>query len=250
VLAALAASGGLEHARARGARVFSYFQVDNALARPADPLFLGLHALEGAQMSSKVVEKRDAAERVGVIGRVDGRLSCIEYSDLPSELRDARRADGELVYGAGNIAIHAIDLEFVADLTRGGLQLPWHVAKKSMAVIDARGEPVRMDGYKFETFVFDALAFARKSVTLEVDRALEFSPVKNAEGEDSPATARADICRLFAGWVERAGLPLPAAGADGVRPVEIDPCLAEDAETFVARAPRAPRITAHGHFYA
>jgi UDP-N-acetylglucosamine/UDP-N-acetylgalactosamine diphosphorylase len=250
VLAALAASGGLEHARSRGARIFSYFQVDNPLARPADPLFLGLHALEGAQMSSKVVEKRDAAEKVGVIGRVDGRLSCIEYSDLPANLRDLRRSDGELVYGAGNIAIHAIDVAFVAELTRGGLQLPWHVAKKSMSVIDARGESVRMDGFKFETFVFDALAFTKRSVTLEVDRAVEFSPVKNAEGEDSPATARADMCRLYADWIESARLPLPPSDADGVRPVEVDPCLAEDAETFASRAPRAREVTPRGHFYA
>jgi UDP-N-acetylglucosamine/UDP-N-acetylgalactosamine diphosphorylase len=250
VLAALATSGGLDRARARGVRVFSYFQVDNPLARPADPLFLGLHALERAQMSSKVVKKRDAIEKVGVIGRVDGRLSCIEYSDLPAELRDLRREDGELVYGAGNIAIHAIDLAFVAELTRGGLQLPWHVAKKSMSLIDARGEPVRMDGFKFETFVFDALAFAKRSATLEVDRGVEFSPVKNADGEDSPASARADICRLFAGWIERARLPLPPPGADGVCPVEIDACLAEDEETFIARAPLAPKITPRGHFYA
>src|SRR5205814_2332202 len=83
------------------------------------------HVLERARMSSKVVRKRDASEKVGVIGRVDGKLSCIEYSDLPRELHEGRDAAGELLYGAGNIAMHVLDLEFVRELTRGGLQLPW-----------------------------------------------------------------------------------------------------------------------------
>src|SRR5258707_856391 len=99
VLSALAQSGALADAARRGVTNFSYFQVDNPLARPADPLFLGLHALAGAQMSSKVVKKRDAAEKVGVIGRVGGRLSCIEYSDLPPDLREARGPGGELLFG-------------------------------------------------------------------------------------------------------------------------------------------------------
>lgn len=249
VLAALATSNGLEHARRRGVQSFSYFQVDNPLAQPADPLFLGLHAQEGARMSSKVVQKRDAAEKVGVIGRVDGRLSCIEYSDLPASLREARAPSGDLLYGAGNIAMHVIDLSFIEELTRGGLKLPWHVAKKSMSVIDEGGQPVRSEGYKFESFVFDALQQAGRSVTLEVDRALEFSPVKNRSGEDSPATARADLCRLYSGWVRRAGLALPTADESGLHAVEVDPCLAEDAEEFCARCPRTPEVTPRGHFY-
>jgi UDP-N-acetylglucosamine/UDP-N-acetylgalactosamine diphosphorylase len=250
VLSGLCESGALEHAAQRGIDVFSYFQVDNPLARPADPLFLGLHADAGAQMSSKVVPKRDAAEKVGVLGKVDGKLSCIEYSDLPAELREARDDAGELVFGAGNIALHAIDHAFVDALTRGSLRLPWHVARKS---VDALGDDGRLGprpGFKFETFVFDALAFAERSVTLEVDRAVEFSPVKNAQGDDSPLTARAAQCALHAGWVRRAGLALPPLDAGGHHPVEVDPVLAEDVETFVARAPRAPRVSEKGHFYA
>ncbi|MBK7877527.1 MAG: UTP--glucose-1-phosphate uridylyltransferase [Planctomycetes bacterium] len=249
VLAALASSGALAHARARGIRVFSYFQVDNPLAPPADPLFLGLHAAQGAQMSSKVVPKRDPAEKVGVIGRADGKLTCIEYSDLPNDLREARDARGELVFGDGNIALHAIDLEFVDALTARGFKLPWHLARKKMSVLDEHGRPAQREGFKFETFVFDALSLARASATLEVDRREEFSPVKNAEGQDSPATARADLCRLHAGWVRAAGLPLPPPDAHGLHPVEVDPCLAEDAETFTRRAPRAPTSSADGHLY-
>ena len=247
-LAAFAASGALDDARRRGVQLVSYFQVDNPLAPPADALFLGLHALERAQMSSKVVAKRDAHEKVGVIGRVDGRLGCIEYSDLPSRLREARDERGGLRFGAGNIALHVLDVEFVAELNRGGLQLPWHVAKKSMNAWED-GRIVAKNGAKFETFVFDALERAERSVTLEVDRAQEFSPVKNASGEDSPQTTRADLCRLHAGWVRAAGLALPQPDVHGVHPVEIDPLVAEDLETFLQRGRRQPEVTERGHLY-
>lgn len=250
VLAALATSGALEHARARGVELFSYWQVDNPLARPADTLFLGLHAHAGAEMSSKIVRKRDAAEKVGVLGRADGRLTCIEYSDLPAELREARDARGELVYGDGNIAVHALDRAFVESLTERGFALPWHLARKRITALDEAGERREVDGWKFESFVFDALALARNTSTLEVERSVEFSPVKNAEGLDSPRTARADLCRLHASWVRAAGLPLPEPDAHGVIPVEVDPCLAEDEHEFAAHGRVAPRVVAGGHLYA
>ncbi len=249
VLAALAASGSLADAQARGVERLSYFQVDNPLVRPADPLFLGLHALAGARMSSKVVTKRDPAEKVGVIGRADGVLGCIEYSDLPSELREARGEQGGLLFGAGNIAAHVLDVDFVDELTRERLELPWHVARKTMQVLDSEGTKCDVAGAKFETFVFDALGKSPASVTLEVDRALEFSPVKNAEGEDSPASARRDLCTLFGGWAQAAGLPLPEPDDEGLTPVEVDPFLAETLDEFLQASPKAAVVSAAGHLY-
>lgn len=250
LLAALASSGALDHARERGVDTFAYFQVDNPLARPADPLFLGLHALRGARMSSKVVQKRDAGEKVGVLGKVDGELSCIEYSDLPPELREARDPRGELAFAAGNIALHVLDRAFVEELTRGGLQLPWHVAKKRIPTRAATGAQVEVDGYKFEAFVFDALSRAGASVVLEVAREREFSPVKQAQGDDSPASSRRDQCRLFAGWARDAGLTLPPPDSEGVHPVEVDPRFAEDEDEFRSRLPARAREIDGGHLYA
>lgn len=249
VLAALATSGGLEDARRRGLRTLSYFQVDNPLVRPADPLFLGLHALAGAGMSSKVVSKRDPDEKVGVLGRIDGRMGCIEYSDLPEDLRHARAGSGELLFRAGNIAVQAIQLDFVDELTRGGLQLPWHVAKKNVQALDDEGRPAERPGVKFETFVFDALSRSEHSVTLEVERFREFSPVKNAAGEDSPATARRDLCRLFAGLALAAGHELPPPDPEGLHPVEVDPLLAEDPAELDALRGARPRVLDTGHLY-
>lgn len=249
VLAALSSSGALDDARRRGIEVFSYFQVDNPLAPPADALFLGLHRTRRADMSSKVVRKRDAAEKVGVLGLADGRLTCIEYSDLPAGLRDARDARGELVFGDGNIALHALELDFVARLTESGFKLPWHLAQKRMNVIDEHGRSVQAEGWKFETFVFDALGLADRAATLEVERGEEFSPVKNAAGADSPRTARTDLCRLHARWAREAGFELPMVDEHGVHPVEIDPLVAESVEELRRRAGVRPRITPQGHWY-
>jgi UDP-N-acetylglucosamine/UDP-N-acetylgalactosamine diphosphorylase len=248
VLLALERSGALADMRRRGVEQISYFQVDNPLAPPADPLFIGLHLTAGADMSSKFVAKRDAAEKVGVIALVDGATTCIEYSDLPERLREARDERGELVYRAGNIAVHVLGLGFVESLTRGGLQLPWHVAKKSMNVWQ-NGSIVQRQGAKFETFVFDALPRSRASVSLEVERRREFSPVKNASGEDSPLTCRADISRLHGEWVAARGLELPPPTSEGYRPVEIDPVLAEDREEFLRLEDVRPEIRDGGHLY-
>jgi UDP-N-acetylglucosamine/UDP-N-acetylgalactosamine diphosphorylase len=248
-LIGLASSGALGDMRRRGLTQLSYFQVDNPLARPADPLFLGLHVEAHAGMSSKVVAKRDAAEKVGVLGRVDGKLGCIEYSDLPANLREARTSDGDLRFGAGNIAVHALGVDFLERVAGGGLELPWHLARKKMRVVEPDGSVTERTGVKFETFVFDALACTPSSVVLEVERSEEFSPVKNKGGEDSPSSCRADLCRLFTRWIRAAGLPLPPADAEGIHPLEVDPCLAESQDEFLAHRGLQPDVRPDGHYY-
>ena len=154
------------------------------------------------------------------------------------------------MFRAGNIATHAIQRAFVEDLTADGqLQLPWHLARKQIDGMGPDGVPARIDGVKFETFVFDALARARSSVTLEVERGEEFSPVKNAEGMDSPASCRVDLTRLFAGWLTAAGIPAAPTARDGLPHLEVDPRFAEDAAEFAARLPATPVVLGEGHLY-
>ncbi|MFT5199493.1 MAG: UDP-N-acetylglucosamine/UDP-N-acetylgalactosamine diphosphorylase [Planctomycetota bacterium] len=248
-LHALAQSGLLRQAIDQGIETLSYFQVDNPLARPACPLFLGLHSLAGAGMSSKVVAKTDPGEKVGVLGTANGKLGCIEYSDLPAESRDARDSNGDLVFRAGNIAVHALQTDFVDSLTRDGLDLPWHLARKDMTVVGESGELETRPGVKFETFIFDALAKSPASVTLEVERHLEFSPVKNAEGSDSPASCRKHMTELFSQWLRAAQLPAPELDDKGVALLEIDPCFAEDEREFINRLPADALKHERGQLY-
>lgn len=235
---ALSESGFLKRCREQGVEHLYYWQVDNPLARLADPLFMGLHDLDrDAGMSSKVVAKRGPGEKVGILARRGGATHCVEYSDLPATQRDARGADGELLYGAGNIAIHAFRVDFVDSLTKGELQLPWHRAEKKIRSIDAAGNTTEVPGIKFETFVFDALPLSKSTVTLEVKREDEFAPVKNAEGEDSPATSRAAIDFYYKRWVRKAGIEI--VNSEKIE-LEIHPMFALDFAEFQQKKHRLP----------
>lgn len=46
------------------------------------------------------------------------------------------------------------------------------------------------NGYKFELFYFDCFPMANGMALQEVKRHEEFAPVKNADGDDSPFSAR------------------------------------------------------------
>ena len=228
--------------RAGGVTTIFTFQVDNPLVRVARPEFLGHHLLAGAEMSNVAVRKVAPEERMGVVARLGGSTAVVEYSDLPDELAQRREPDGSLTFWAGSIAVHLLEVDFVERLTEGGLALPYHRAIKRVPHIgDARsGGP---NAIKFETFLFDALPFAERSVTIEAAREEEFSPIKNAEGADSPETARADLNRLYARWIEAAGGSV-ARGPDG-EPVdlEIDPRYALDAAELAERLPDGLVIT-------
>lgn len=229
-LSALQESGALAEMAARGIKYIFYFQVDNVLINICDPVFLGFHIQEEAEMSAKVVIKRDPEEKVGVVGWIDGKLGVIEYSDLSQAEKEARTENGRLKFEAGSIAIHIFNLDFIRRETEGGLRLPWHLANKKIAHIDDSGEfvtPEEPNAFKFETFVFDALTDARKATILEVAREEEFSPVKNAEGEDSPETARRDQVAQFKRWLAQANVDLTNADSAAI---EISPLIALDAD--------------------
>ena len=73
------------------------------------------------------------------------------------------------------------------------MKLPYHIAFKKAKYIDEDGNLVNPDkpnAYKFEAFLFDAFESLDALVILRVKREEEFAPVKNAEGTDSPETAR------------------------------------------------------------
>lgn len=233
LLRALRNEGVLDELVAAGIATLITFQVDNPLLRLADPVYVGHHARSGSEMSSLVVRKSGPAERMGVLAKRAGVTQLVEYSDLPDELAEMRDAHGDLVFWAGNIAVHCLELSFIDRLTSGGVELPYHQAVKKVPSLDESGERVNPDepnAVKFEAFIFDALPMAERTMTLEVAREEQFSPIKNAEGDDSPATCRRDLTRLAARWLEEAGTIVPR-NADGEPqfPVEIDPRRALDA---------------------
>ena len=247
-LRALVRSGAIDRMEADGIDTISYFQVDNPLVRCLDPAFVGFHLLANSEMSSKALPKAYPEEKVGVFCRDgQGREVVIEYSDLPERLATERDAEGQLRFRAGSIAIHVFDRDFVKRLGSGNdpeAELPFHLARKKVAHTDATGaqvDPSEPNAWKFEMFVFDALPFARNPVIIETAREDDFSPVKNAEGTDSPKTAKDDQLRQYARWVKAAGLPMETdeTGLPAVK-FEISPLLADTEDRFVAAVERMP----------
>jgi UDP-N-acetylglucosamine/UDP-N-acetylgalactosamine diphosphorylase len=238
-LRALEKSGALEDMRKRGIEHLSYFQVDNPLVHTIDPLFLGLHDLTGSEMSSKTIPKANALEKVGNFVMGDGTLQVIEYSDLPETLAKQTNPDGSLKFNAGSIAIHALRRSFIERLNSGGrLSLPWHRAEKKVPYVDEAGNAVKPDGpnaVKLEQFVFDAIPLAKNAIVYETDRAEEFSPVKNAEGVDSPATSRRDQIRRAARWLTNAGATVAMKNGEPDATIEISPLFATSAQQLASR---------------
>ncbi|HOT95650.1 MAG TPA: UDPGP type 1 family protein [bacterium] len=241
VLHALKQHHLLEDMQQRGIRHLYYFQVDNVLARIADPVYLGFHHEKAAEMSARTVYKRDPWEKLGNIGLLGGQFRVIEYTELPEALKTARNRDGRLLFGQGSIAIHLFSVDFLDRLLRQRIELPYHIAFKKMASVPDQAPERTSDGLnavKFEQFIFDAFRYASRVMVLESDRRLEFSPIKNREGDDSPETARRDLSELYAGWLEACGRP-PKRHADGSLAVrlEISPLVALSAEELKSRLP-------------
>ena len=246
-LKALMTGGAVADMRRRGVEYISYWQVDNPLIHVFDPLFIGLHVLDGSEMSSKGLKKAHPLEKVGNFCIVNGKVTVIEYSDLDETHAHKRNPDGPLAFDMGSIGIHMISVSFVEKLNAGGgFALPFHRAVKKIPHIDENGnpvEPTKPNGIKLETFVFDALPLAKHSTILETLRCEEFAPVKNAEGADSPAVTRRMMVERAACWLEQAGVKVPRK-SDGTPDcaIEIAPSFALTADDVKAKKDQVPPI--------
>ena len=238
-LRALYNSGALTDMAQRGVEYISYFQIDNPLVYTVDPLFIGLHAMDSAEMSSKAVLKCEPLERVGNFVVINDRVTVIEYSDLPDELAHQRRDDDRLMFEWGSIAIHIINRSFVERINTRGFSLPWHRANKCVSYIDENGnliDPDQPNAVKLETFVFDALPLAEKSIILEIVRDEQFAPIKNASGVDSLPSSQALQLDRAARWMTMAGINVPRKpdGSPDVL-IEISPLFALDPEELARK---------------
>ena len=72
---------------------------------------------------------------------------------------------------------------------------------------------------------------------MEVLREDEFSPIKNMEGENSPATSRQDMINQFGRWLRNSGVSIPAdSHGNVIGSIEISPGFAMDEEELKNKA--------------
>ena len=181
-------------------------------------------------MACKVVRKRDPDEKVGVLARVDGQVGIVEYTEIQDPEKSQVDTSGELVFWAGNIAIHSFSTDFVRRVaSQADALLPYHASAKQIPQVNSAGQTVAPDepnGYKLERFVFDALPAAEGVSILEVRPSEEFAPIKNAKGKDSPASVRKELDQQYRDWLSKAGIAVPA----GIQTIEIDHEYVDSAE--------------------
>jgi UDP-N-acetylglucosamine pyrophosphorylase len=232
---ALSQSGALDDMKRRGVEQVFFYGVDNALVRVCDPHFIGFALAESHPAASKAVLKAQPEEKVGVLCLRNGKPSVLEYSEMTEEMIYAKGNDDRYLYDSANIATHLFTREFLEK--NAAAALPYHVAHKKIAHIDGTGalaSPSRPNAWKFELFMFDLFPLAGSMSGLLVSREEEFAPVKNKDGVDSPASARAMVLDLHRKWALAAGLseeelrgriveisPLASYAGEGVNPAII-----------------------------
>ncbi|KIR52624.1 UDP-N-acetylglucosamine pyrophosphorylase [Cryptococcus gattii Ru294] len=198
--------------------------VDNCLVRVADPVFIGCCISRNASAGAKVVRKTVPTESVGVLAAKGNAFAVVEYSELSKEKAEQRTADGQLAFRAANIANHFYTTAFLESVEEMEQHMAFHIARKKIPTVDlATGElvkPSEPNGMKLELFVFDVFPFTKSLCVLEVDRAEEFSPLKNAPGSkaDCPETSRRDLLAQQKRWLIASGAKI----ADDVE-IEVSP---------------------------
>ena len=230
-LRALDRSGALADMQKRGIEHLSYFQVDNPLVYCIDPLFIGLHDLTASEMSSKTISK---AARAGKSRQFRPRRRRCAGDRIQRSPRRTGKTNQRRRQPAIQLRLHrhscAGESHLFDRLNHGGeLKLPWHRAEKKVAYVDAAGDavkPEKPNAVKLEQFVFDAIPLAKNAIVYETDRAEEFSPVKNAEGADSPATCRRDQIRRPP-WLAGAGVEVSRKEREPDAALEISPLYAK-----------------------
>lgn len=191
VFISLRKEGMLYDMKSRGIKYVFIGGVDNVLVKPVDSVLMGLVEEEHADAAGKSLIKANPHEKVGVFCKRDGRPSVVEYSEISDEMAEATTPSGDLKFAESHILCNLFSLDAIERVSKK--ELPYHIALKKASYLDSDGNvvtPTEPNAYKFEAFLFDAFESLRNMLIFRVKREEEFAPVKNAEGVDSPATAK------------------------------------------------------------
>ncbi|WEL39951.1 UDP-N-acetylglucosamine pyrophosphorylase [Encephalitozoon hellem] len=168
----------IQQVNLEGIEALNVISIDNVLAKILDPVFVGAFFSGNYDIMSKSVTKKEK-ESVGAF-QIDGKLRIKEYGE--------NDADGDGVQG--NICNHMFRTSFVKKMK--SVNLPEHKAfKKIPYTIDGKLiNPVKPNGFKKETFIFDSFEYTQRNGVMNVPREKEFAPLKNGMDStvDNPMT--------------------------------------------------------------
>lgn len=165
--------------------------VDNILVKMVDPIFIGVCEEKKVLAGGKSIIKAYPEEKVGVFCKKQEKPSVIEYTEISKEMAEMKDEKGNLAYGESHINCNLFHMDAIEEISKD--KLPYHIAYKKIEYLTEEGQaikPEKPNAYKFESFIFDAFEQLQDMAILRVKREEEFAPIKNAEGKDSPETAR------------------------------------------------------------
>ena len=181
----------IEDMRKRNVKWAFIGPVDNVLVKMVDAIFVGLCEDKNVLAGGKSIIKAYPEERVGVFCKKNEKPSVIEYTEISKEMSEMTDERGSLVYGESHINCNIFNIDAIEEISKD--KLPYHSAYKKIEYLDKDKNIVKPEGpnaYKFEAFIFDAFEQLDDMAIFRVKREEEFAPIKNAEGKDSPETAR------------------------------------------------------------
>ena len=164
--------------------------VDNAILNMCDPVLLGLTIKEKNEIGSKSVVKISPEEKVGVFCKKNNKPYVIEYSEMPKEMANEVDEDDELLFGESHIMCNLYSINALEKISNQ--ELPYHSAHKKASYLKedlTMFEAKEPNAYKYEAFIFDGFGFFDNISILRGKREIDFAPIKNKDGNDSPETA-------------------------------------------------------------
>lgn len=180
-----------------GIEFVTFIMIDNPLAEPFDLSLIGSHIKESSDITVKCITRENFTEKVGLLLLHNGKLSVLEYSEMPKELWEAQESHGTPLYRFANISLFCFNLPFL--LRAADIELPLHKAFKASDRLDRRGRRVASKkpcAWKFERFIFDILPLTPYIEAILYDRETCFAPLKNKEGNhDLKSVQKALISR-------------------------------------------------------
>lgn len=184
-------NGIIENMKQKGIKWAFIGPVDNILVKMVDTVFVGLCEEKRVFAGGKSIVKAYPEEKVGVFCKKQEKPSVIEYTEISKEMAELKDKKGNLIYGESHINCNLFHINVIEEISKD--KLPYHSAYKKIEYLDEKGKvvkPEKPNAYKFESFIFDAFEQLDDIAILRVKREEEFAPIKNAEGKDSPETAR------------------------------------------------------------
>lgn len=172
--------------KAAGVQYIHVQPIDNPLADPFDSELLHYHHSKKADLVVKAVEKIAPDEKVGVLIKEGHSIRVVEYSEMSQREKEALLSDGRLKHRCANISLFSLTMDFISTLANR--EMPLHLAWKATPYVDDKGitqEAKEPNAWKFETFIFDVLAYTDQAAALLYPRSQCFAPLKNATGTNS-----------------------------------------------------------------